>query len=196
MIFSVIILAAGSSQRLQENKLLLPLAGSTILHQVIDRFMQCAPSEIIVVTGKYDASIREALKNRPCKIVHNPDHALGMSTSVRRGFSAVATNSDAVFITPGDLPLFQVDTLHRLLQNFSDNIIIPVYDNQKGHPVLVNRSLVEWCLSHNEDKILYKAIEFFAESVKKINTTDPGILQDIDSWEDYERLKQQYHELQ
>ncbi|MBX7150321.1 nucleotidyltransferase family protein [bacterium] len=189
MNFSVIILAAGSSQRFQENKLLLSFAGSTILHHVIEKFIQLSPSEIIVVTGKYDEPIREALKNWPCKLIYNPDHVLGMSTSVRQGFSAISKHSDAAFITPGDLPLFRADTLDLIVQNFSDNIVIPVYNDQKGHPVLVNRSLIEWCLSHDEDKLLYKAIEFFTRNVKKIAVTDPGVVWDIDSREDYEKLK-------
>lgn len=189
MNFSAVILAAGSSKRFQENKLLLPFAGSTILQQVIDKFIQLPLSEIVVVTGKYNESIRDALKNWPCKLVHNPDHDLGMGTSVRKGFSAISEKPDAVFITPGDLPLFRINTLHLLIDNFSDNIVIPVHDNQKGHPVLVNRSLVEWCLSHDEDKLLYKAIEAFSGQVKKINVNDPGILLDIDTWDDYERIQ-------
>ena len=63
-----VILAGGKSSRMGQNKILLPYEGKPLLFYAFET-MSRHVDRVIVVTGKYDKEIREALKGKDVKIV-------------------------------------------------------------------------------------------------------------------------------
>ena len=69
-----VVLAAGSSTRMGENKLLLPLGGETVVRRAVRTAVEAALDPIIVVLGHEPERVRAALAGLPCRTVVNPDH--------------------------------------------------------------------------------------------------------------------------
>ena len=89
-----IILAGGISTRMGTNKMLLEYKGHPLIWHTIQ---SVAPfvSKIIIVTGKYDQEIRDALKDEKVSFVYNKDYELGMFSSVLAGVKE--TSEDFLF---------------------------------------------------------------------------------------------------
>ncbi len=102
---SGIVLAAGSSSRLGRPKQLLELAGKLVLQHVVDAAAAAPLDEILVVLGHSAGEVADRLA-LPAhgRVVLNPDHALGQSTSLQAGLRAAAPGADAAVVLLGDQP--------------------------------------------------------------------------------------------
>ena len=87
-----IVLAAGRSQRMGTQKLVLPFAGSTVVARVVDAFLGAPVDTVVVVIRADDAQVRAALTDRCLLFVENPDPAGDMLSSVRCGLRALPVN--------------------------------------------------------------------------------------------------------
>ncbi len=194
--FSAVILAAGKSSRLGYDKLSLPLGTQTILEHTIAKFLVDSVDEIIIVTGKFIPECRLSITSPKVQWLHNPDYTLGMSSSIKKGVGHLCGSTDAVFITPADIPLFRAATVQMMIATFTPSkIIIPAYKGKKGHPVLLDTDLARQCLRTQSDKVLYDVIKKNPNAVELLPVEDAGIAMDIDTAEDYEELKKYYAKL-
>ncbi len=92
-----IVLAAGMSRRMgKENKLLLPLAGKTMLETTIGNLMEAGIDglSILVVTGHEAERVRAAIQHLPVMIIHNPSYEQGMTSSIQAGVRAAVSPTD------------------------------------------------------------------------------------------------------
>lgn len=137
-----IILAGGKSTRMKQNKLLLLYKEKPILFYTIES-MAPFVDNIIVVTGKYDKEIREALKDKNVKIITNSDYEKGMFSSVQTGVKHVGSD---FFLIPGDCPFVQKETYLSLLKG-KGKIRVPRYQNKDGHPIYISYEYKEEILS-------------------------------------------------
>ena len=115
-----------------------------------------------------------------------------MSTSVRASLPFI-TDEEGVFFHLGDKPFLEKEMIYRMVDIYRENrekIIVPVFNGEKGHPVLMDVSLYsEEIKSLQGDKGLREIIEKHAEDVIFIKGNE-GSLFDIDTIEDVERLKE------
>ena len=74
--------------------------------------------------------------------------------------------------------------------NIDEDIVIPVYNGKRGHPLLMKSYLVNKLLSNNS----YKTLRDFISINKTafLNVNDLGILMDIDTIEDYSEISKLY----
>lgn len=86
---TAILLAAGFSRRMGDrNKLLLTVRGVPMIRHMVTIYSAVATGPVLVVTGHQAEEIETVLAGSPAKTVHNPDYALGQSTSVTCGLRA------------------------------------------------------------------------------------------------------------
>lgn len=178
-----LILAAGYSTRAGTYKMTAPINGKTLLERCAEKFLECCGS-ITVVTG-FEACRLAYLPRKydKIKLLHNSRYREGMYRSVLLGLSKM--KADRIFITPGDYPAFQAGTLNRMLQT-NGGIVIPAYHGEKGHPVLLQKTVVPEIL-HSRYGNLHDFIEDYGYTVAEVQ--DPGILLDADTPSDLNRLK-------
>ncbi|MGN1190837.1 MAG: NTP transferase domain-containing protein, partial [Candidatus Ornithospirochaeta sp.] len=98
---TTIVLAAGLSERMGQNKLLLPFKGETIIVKTVTTALSFS-DRVIVVVGNARERVEEALSSFPVDIVFNKDYKMGQRTSTLEGVKAV--EDDDFAILPGDLP--------------------------------------------------------------------------------------------
>jgi molybdenum cofactor cytidylyltransferase len=142
-------------------------------------------SKIIVVGGhrleELSALTREYKK---VQVVFNKDYSSGMFSSVKEGVRRLQGRK--FFLTPADCPLVKKEVYRALLQAQQD-IAVPRYRGRKGHPIFMSSSLVPEILSEPDDSNLGNFIR--RKGCETIDVEDENILLDIDTKEDYEKIK-------
>ncbi len=184
-----VILAAGWSSRTSGYKMTLPLGDKTVLEHTVDVLLEIC-NKVVVVAGHNAEACEKVLQNRQdVKVVVNRDFDKGMFSSVQKGVEALT--NDIFFVLPGDQPMVRPETLTRLLAADGD-IVNPSYKGKKGHPVLFRGDCRQGILAMPEDGILRDFIH--SRKTEVVEVEDEGILLDIDTDDDYERVKTKFLE--
>jgi molybdenum cofactor cytidylyltransferase len=97
-------------------------------------------TSLTVVTGHERARIESALAGLDVGFVHNPDHAAGLSTSLRAGLTTVPDDIDGVVVLLADMPEVTSAVVDRLIDAFrAGGIVVPVAGGRQGNPVVWSR---------------------------------------------------------
>ncbi len=193
---TAILLAAGLSSRMGKPKLLLPWGGMTVLGQDVSTFAAAGIEKIVVVTGgarqQIEMLVSELAKDFPVRVVYNPAYAHGeMLSSIQAGLAALDSQSCAALIGLGDQPQVREETVRRICAAFVQTkfpLVIPSFQNRRGHPWLVARPLWPKILALPISTTPRQFLNTYAGQVEYVNA-DESILQDLDTPEDYARLR-------
>ena len=184
---SAIVLAAGKSERMGRPKALLPFRGSTFLENILDAIARSPIKNTVVVVGHHRQEIASRLSVP--NLVFNPDYAQGMITSFQTGIRALPPDSTGALLFLVDHPLVDTETIKTLLANFAGNrIIIPVFDGRRGHPVLFSAEVLEEILALPPSQGANIVVRKNPARIVEVPVDAPGILVDIDTPEDFEKL--------
>ncbi len=188
---SLIVLAAGRSARIKENKLLLRLDGETLIRHVVKTATRSNADEVIVVLG-YDAEkVKQQLLRLQCKLITNENYLKGQSESVKVGLAAVPSSAEAVMVLPADVALIDEHSINTVIDEYrrSENrIVIASHRNQSGHPILLDRTLFPEISEISEDTFGLKSlIDRHRAEVKYVDVGTDKVLIDIDTEEEFNR---------
>jgi molybdenum cofactor cytidylyltransferase len=191
---SAILLAAGLSRRMGQPKLLLPWGGTTVLGQVVSTFAAAGTKEIVVVTGgareQVERLMAELATDFPIRGVYNPEYARGeMLSSIQAGLAALDSHTCAALIGLGDQPQVLEDTVRRICAIFVQTrspLVIPSFQNRRGHPWLAARPLWSKILALPISTTPRQFLNTYTGQVEYV-AADQSILQDLDTPEDYTR---------
>lgn len=184
-----IVLAAGRSTRMGQQKLLMPFGASTMIDGVAACIAASGCDPVIVVTGSDDRAVRAAVRTPEIEFVQNPDVDRGMISSIRCGVE-VAPNASAYLVALGDMPQVSVGVVKQILTNHGGSrtaITIPIYDDRRGHPIIVGAEHRDAILTKYDDQGLRGLMRDQTDSVQTVSVDTSGILVDLDTPEDYER---------
>ena len=211
---SAIILAAGESRRMGQPKLLLPWGKTTVLGQVITTFTATGIEDIVIVTGgarkHVEELVAELAKKYPVRTVNNPDYASGeMLSSIQTGLrdltlpppslrdtspkspGFVGGRVGAALIALGDQPQVQEETIRHICAAFARTespLVIPSFENRRGHPWLASRSLWPEILALPASTTPRQFLNNYAGQIAYVEA-DESILQDLDTPEEYNRQR-------
>ena len=193
-----VILAAGSSRRLGFDKLTLKIDSEAVILRSVFPFVKADLGSIVVVAGPHMSSISRELDGLAVTVVHNEEHHTGMSSSIKTALPWIREAS-AVFFHLGDKPFIKEGLLGQMLEAYratGKNIIVPVCNGQKGHPVLMSVApFIEEMKGLEGDRGLREVIEKHKEDVLFIETDD-GVLFDIDTADDVHSLTQRGYSIE
>jgi len=190
---SAILLAAGQSKRLGANKLLLDVAGEALVERVVNVLLQSRVDEILVVVGFEAELVRRRLQGKPIRFVLNRHHREGMASSLRAGIAHTDPAARAVLIALADHPWLTSDTVDRLInvyQGTSKGIVCPTHGGMRGHPVIFDvKRYGEILLGLRGDTGGRSVIDAHQDDLLEVPVDSPGVIRDIDFWEDYETAR-------
>lgn len=185
-----VVLAAGLSSRMGTQKLLLPFGGKTVIGHIVDRILTSTIDEVHVVVGHQSDRISAELSGRPVFIANNPDYKSGMLLSVRCGLRSLPDTCRAVMVILGDQPSITTELINQMLQSFAatkKNILVPLYEGRRGHPVLFSRQYHDEIMIHYNDMGLRGLLHNHPEEVFELTVSTDSVLCDMDYPEDYRR---------
>jgi molybdenum cofactor cytidylyltransferase len=191
-VISGVVLAAGTSSRLGRPKQLLELRGRPLLQHAIDAAAGAGLDEVVVVLGHESERIASALElPAGARVVVNDDYASGQSTSLRTGLTSLDSRAEAAAILLGDQPGLTSAAIRKVLDAFRESdapIVRALWQGTPGHPVVLARSEWESVRGLEGDK---GARDLVAASARAdvIEMDEPPVA-DVDTWEQYERLRE------
>jgi molybdenum cofactor cytidylyltransferase len=173
-------------------KLLLEWQGKTLVRRAAETATESGAAPVILVSGPYDAEMRRELADLPVRVVHNPDYATGMSTSLRAGVAALPDDVAGAIVMLSDQPLVSSDVLVKLASNLVEQealIVQPRYDGAPGNPVGFNRGLFAELQSQHGDQGARELLRARRSDICYVDFDNAALQQDIDTAEDFEALR-------
>jgi len=199
---AAVVLAAGRSRRMGSSKALLDLGGQPLIARLLQTILDCAAIDrVIVVSGYQPAAIHQVVADLGVDLVHNPDYESGgMLSSVRAGVRQVLAcgGLDAFFVMLLDQPLVRGQTLLSLARAWHESrpaVVVPAHDGKRGHPILIATRCAQQILSLTPDATLRDFVEQHRNQTQVVEVDDPGVLSDVDTPQDYQRIVSQWRTL-
>ena len=199
-VIPAVVLAAGLSSRMGRPKanLLLP-NGDTFLSRIVATFLEAEIDDVIVVVG-HDAEAVAAggseagqRRVRP-RFVVNPDYENGQFSSVLAGLRAIDRPGVAgMLLTLVDVPLVSAATVRAVVTHYRNTraaIVRPTSGARHGHPVLIDRSVFDALRRADPAEGAKPVVRAYASAIGDLAITDEGAFRDVDTPEDYERIRQ------
>ncbi len=187
-----VILAAGQSQRMGRNKLLLPYGASTVLETIVTEVAACpAVADVVVVTGHEPDRITRLLASYPARCVYNPAYARAeMLVSLQVGLRALSADVQAALIVPGDHPRLRHEAIQRVIEAYQPGaLVIPSYQMKRGHPILIDRVWWDELLALPETATPRDFIRAHEDHIRYVVMETDSVLQDMDTPEEYNHLR-------
>lgn len=194
---AALVLAAGAAERMGRVKALLPLGDSTLLARSIALVRAGGCTPVIVVEGAHSLDAEPALREPDVIRAHNPDWPLGPLSSLQVGLRVAlerVPELDGALVQHVERPRVAPATVAALIAGLADEpdaIWQPEYAGRSGHPMLWPRACFGDLLALDpmraSARTLARAPELAARR-RKLAVGDPGVLDNIDTPDDYRRL--------
>ncbi|CAN7169992.1 molybdopterin-binding/glycosyltransferase family 2 protein [Bosea sp. LjRoot9] len=180
------VLAAGRSTRMGEaNKLLQAVRGKPLVRHAVEAQLASRAGPVLVVTGHQQKEVVAALAGLDVRLVHNPDFASGLASSVKAGLAALPASAPGVVVSLGDMPNVTAQVIDRLAEVFADRpdalAVVPTLLGQRGNPVLLARALFPAVARLTGDQGARRLLDEAGEAVAEVPLDDPAIALDVDT---------------
>lgn len=191
--FAGVILAAGSSTRMGQDKALLPWRGGTFLSSAI-RVLQPFTDLVIVVSGENEQNLTPIVDANAAFLIRNPSPEQGQFSSMQRGLDEVLNRGrDSAIVTLVDRPAVSLETVQQLKDEFlrtGDDIwaVISEYGGQHGHPIVIGREMIEAFLRAAAGKTARDVEHANQSHIRYLPVTDPYVVLNVDTPQDLEKL--------
>ncbi len=189
---AAILLAAGTSSRMgRGNKLLLKIAGKTVLQWSVENVLASKVTQVFVVAGKGFEEVPRCLSQFEVTVVRNSNYQSGISSSLKAGLKMLASSTDGALILLADQPNLQPQTLNCFLELFSagdKKIIAGQYDPVTGNPVLFHRKYFNGLLQLHGDVGARALLKRFPGEIATVKIPPEQRL-DIDTPEDFSKMR-------
>ena len=200
-----LILAAGLSTRMGQSKPLTKFLDKKLIDQTIKTMQEAGIDNIQIVTGfeheRVEAYLQDNYSSDHIHTIWNPNYGNGsILTSIKTGLPKLK-DFDYVFIQLVDLPCILPETYLKLWETMlasGKKAVIPTVDERRGHPVLIDMSLLPEILSYENAagggglRGFWKQL---GDEFLEVPVTDRGCIMDTDTKDqlrEAERYLKQY----
>lgn len=183
---AAIVLAAGRSTRMEgTNKLLAEIARRPLVRIAAEEALASRAKPVIVVTGHQRDHVEKVLAGLPVHLVHNPDFADGLGTSLKAGIAAVPADVDGAIVCLGDMPQVDAGLIDRLIAAFDPDraalVVVPTFEGKRGNPVLWSRRFFPDLMAIEGDVGARHLIGRYGEAVVEVPVDGKAALTDVDT---------------
>jgi molybdenum cofactor cytidylyltransferase len=194
MIFAVVP-ACGQSTRMGRPKLSLPLGACTVIEHVIAALRSGGVERVLVVVGPHVPELIPLAIAASAEVLELPEITPDMRATVERGLAYLEVAAhpqpdDWWMLAPADQPILSVAVVRDLIAASISplhSIIVPVHGEKRGHPTLIRWRAVAEMRALPPDRGINSFLRAHAQETLELPISDPGILSDLDTPEDYAR---------
>ena len=188
-----VVLAAGESKRMGLTKQLLPWGESTVLGQTLKNLSQSSVHQLLVVSGHQAGAVEAIAAELGISTVHNVHYAKGeMLSSLQLAVGRLAENQAAVLVMLADQPMVRPETIDRLLAAYwagLGDLIAPVFQGQRGNPVLIGRQFFPELMALPPGAAPRDLLRRHREQIYLVEVESASVLRDLDLPDEYERWR-------
>ncbi len=186
----VAVLAAGTSSRMGQHKLLLPLAGRPVVAWSTLAASASRAREVLVILGRDADAVQAALPPGRYRTLINADFARGQGTSLALAAASVAPDVMGLIVLLADQPFMDVASIDRIIaaaDRWPERIIMGSVSGYAGHPVYLPRRLFADLRALSGDMGARELISRERETVIEEPLANDLARLDVDTSADYQR---------
>jgi len=187
-----VILAAGASRRMGQNKMLLELEGESLVRRAAKRALGAGLSPVVVVIGHEADRLRAELKDLPLEFAVNPDYTGPTSGSLHQGLNKLGPDVNAAVIMLGDMVRVTAETLAMLIaaaRGTAAPLVVSRYGDVTAPPLLFRRELFAELLAWTGEGCGKAVVQAHKHEAMYVDRPE-ALLADVDTPEDFEALRQ------
>jgi len=171
-----------------KEKALLSFAPNVcFLQHLLETYFSTSIRQVVLVVNQqnYAALLPFAAPYTKVKLIVNPHPEKGRMQSVLLGLQQTDSKK-GVFVQNIDNPFVHPELLRGLMENYAaDSYVVPRYEQQNGHPILLGEKLVSDLCTYPADFADFKC--FLQTYTKRFFvSTEKTILANVNSPEQYE----------
>lgn len=176
-------------------KILLPFGRATMLETVLEKLAAARVSRIAVILRSDLPAAERIARDAGAEVRINPDPDDEMVVSIRLGVDLLIPETDALFIWPADHPAVAPRTLGLLIAGASrETVRLPLHRGRRGHPALAGVDVLAGIGEIPAGEGLRWLWQERAGSVQGVEVHDPGVIENLDDPEAYERARRREEE--
>jgi molybdenum cofactor cytidylyltransferase len=182
-----ILLCGGSARRFGGDKL---LAGKSPLVERAARTFVVAVPRVLAVIPPGRAALRAILERAGCEVLESDRTQWGMGSTLSAGVEATS-GAGGWIVALGDMPSLRPATIRAVKSALEAGAVVAApFDDAKrrGHPVGFSAALRDELMALEGDVGAREVLARHAGELQAIPSDDPGILIDIDTRADLDRL--------
>lgn len=187
----ILILAAGSSSRMNGIKQLLKFRNKSLLQNATDQARSSDAEKVFCVLGANHERIIKQINTESIIVLHNENWQEGLGSSLAFGIDQISKReeSDGILVMLADQPLIDSAYLNSMIQAFSNHtekIIASNYGKKNGVPALFPKFLYPKLIDLKGDSGAREIIQEIEDLIVSLSAGKS--LMDIDTKEDYLKL--------
>ena len=189
----VVVLAAGRGSRFRgpAHKLTQPLGATSVLDTTLRHALASQLPIVVVTTAGMVGIAQRIVATRDIVVLPevgtSGTEPLGMGYSIACGVSA-RPNAAGWLILPGDMPMVLPSTLQAVARELAHHpVAYAQHRGQRGHPVGFSAELYSELVALVGDEGARRLVARYP--AHGVEVSDPGVLVDIDTEADLERLR-------
>lgn len=173
-------------------KPLLEWGGSTLIEYQAAQLREAGVDDVVTVLGHEASAVRPYAEHAGARVVVNERYREGRASSLRSGAAALGEDAAAVVVLGVDQPR-PAEVTARLLREMRNGkwvIAAPLYGNRRGHPVVLDGSLLAGLRSVTEEtQGLRGLLATHAGDVREVEFDSGIVLLDVNDQAEYERAR-------
>lgn len=182
-----IVLAAGASRRMGENKMLLPLGKESLVRRTVRRVLEAGFDAVWVVLGRDAESVRAQLEGLPVQTVENPRYPEGLGTSFRAAVEALPERVEAAVFVLADQVFVTPEMYRKVLEAYRVSrakVVLSHFGQVQAPPHLFRRELFPE-LGQRPDRGAKEVIERYRSETLTVELPGSALF-DLDTPDDYQ----------
>jgi molybdenum cofactor cytidylyltransferase len=185
---NAIILAAGESKRMGKPKSLLRFEDKTFLEQIISVLQRSLVDKVTIVLGAKAETIQRSIDLSGMDMVINKDYRKGQLSSLIAGLEKIPPETEAILVCLVDNPFITTTIVDRIIGTFRQTkgaIVVPAFNNKRGHPALFAKSLFKEIVNAPAEEGARSVVYSNEDKLVEVETSERAVLVHIDTPEDY-----------
>ena len=186
---TIVVLAAGRGSRFggPVHKLMQAFEGSTVLGTTLRHAVESQLPVVLVTTAQMLPLAGKVLARRDILVLDETEAARGMGASIAAGI-AERSGAPGWLVLPGDMPLVQPGTFLAVAAALEQHpVVYAQHRGRRGHPVAFAAELYSELIQLDSDDGARRVMLRYPAHGE--DTTDSGVLLDVDTASDLEALR-------
>jgi molybdenum cofactor cytidylyltransferase len=186
MNIAAVIMAAGSSRRMGQNKLLMDIKGETLLNRFLTNFPKDIFYKTVLVYA--DDEVGRIAESHGISVIKNTPGSV-KNTTIMLGTEA-CKDADGIAFFTADQPFTKIGTvLNMVLAYKGVNIVVPTCEGRRRNPAIFPPETYEDLMTLKGDRGGRDVMDRYPRLCTEVVFTDAVQFTDIDTQEDAEYAK-------